>query len=1336
MIDLISFQRSLSIKNRPYFQHSCGGILTLAFIIAALAIFYFLEGFSSSTSVIHSIEYDLSDEDLKYTSPPDIKIIYGFPKNLSSKIKVMHRHITTGAQKELPLIDYPSEEFLKYFKTQPNPALSYFYHIWPESGSVEIKETTPTQTSRYTPTKWYCINDTGSDLMARFNEFGDVECFGVDAKDCIWGAKTVMQCLNEIEEYKKIVDPLSCGSHHLNLWGMDGYSSPTHWCTTVRNNLLKLNPMIEFQKFDETLQDKRIFMGIEQEKFNQETLEMENEGVIFSDIENPNNSVIRLKRYISRFTINKGFYQRQSEYFYSKYIDYMSKFIRPLHLDIIFHYTIADSVDVDDLGVLRESQDTIKVKRATEITFELFLDKLVKIWVIISLLWLVFFYINRLIFEEYSLLKYIAENYAPFPKCKDKNNNKIFKDINFKSFLKYKFLIFLKNDENSKNIAQDYESIMKILTIESLMCLKINEEESEKRNFYYYFKKIDFLSPRRNFFIRNEVIYSTFIGKIFTVLFVGSLIFLFYFLGGSFLAGNEHYKIVSEKENGYNANIFDTFKPIPFIFYYSSWINDTTALIFKNTTIGYKNYSNFDSRMGNHFCSKSEVESYNLNFDSSYIYLCWDDIKTILYANAINGNIVFGLGKCHVLKNIQGFNVQECHDLSDPLYSITKPKTYEIGYGAKAFYFDFDSGRYEAKKDLIFKNKIKNLTYSSNEEKYQHNFIEIQNLEWIENADYIFNLHNHENFNIITQTTNYQPLSDQPQILALIELNLNEKSKSLTREFPKFLILLKKVLFLGIFSRLFFRLLYLFVADFLFYRAFFKIYIKFINLSKIQSKIYIAQNQVPKKNLNQIFSWRNFFMRFFCKKKKTEDLQLFESISKKLEKNLSFEKIVLKNTSKKRSNILLSFDFLSDTKIFLVNGCRWFQTSIGSFLVVVYLTLVFVSFYFVLNDFLNKSTPSVSLTSLYFKERNLNEWEDSKGPVLFYMSNISDYPMNFVIYDRITEVVKPISEDSCSSEYFETFGIQKDQQYIYGCLQISEILGKKHLLKKGGFENYFSLYWSTCEAWKEFNAENNKTIDCILSNQKNNVGFEAGFYMKHEFFKKEEENIQEEIIHRNTYIERNQSSSIYFDIWENELLDDQGIFFNADFKRKFFTSVIKEEENRNFFFYYDGRYSLNVYQYQEYYSYYERRWKKINECLLDFMTIVESLYFIFRILAKKLNDYFFLKYYLNYYETFKANTNNKKNNLPKLSTSVIRPLNKQKNEQTMRGEKNKAMKKISFSFCEYFEAKYLSCLRKKGKLNKYLKNMVYFLSLERLVERMLERKSKKIKMNFNKRVIN
>lgn len=88
-------------------------------------------------------------------------------------------------------------------------------------------------------TNWVCGGDKyGFDVPFRYNEFGDIECFSLNGKDCAWGKGTGKTCTDYIQSNIRNVNALKCGAMHLAVHGDDGYSNSKHWCRKLMDNFV------------------------------------------------------------------------------------------------------------------------------------------------------------------------------------------------------------------------------------------------------------------------------------------------------------------------------------------------------------------------------------------------------------------------------------------------------------------------------------------------------------------------------------------------------------------------------------------------------------------------------------------------------------------------------------------------------------------------------------------------------------------------------------------------------------------------------------------------------------------------------------------------------------------------------------------------------------------------------------------------------------------------------------------------------------------------------------------------------------------------------------------
>jgi len=88
-------------------------------------------------------------------------------------------------------------------------------------------------------TDWVCGGDKyGVNLPFRYNDYGDVECFSVNGKDCAWEKGTGKDCQDYIKDNQKNINPVKCGTMLLAVHGSDGYSDPKHWCRILMDKFV------------------------------------------------------------------------------------------------------------------------------------------------------------------------------------------------------------------------------------------------------------------------------------------------------------------------------------------------------------------------------------------------------------------------------------------------------------------------------------------------------------------------------------------------------------------------------------------------------------------------------------------------------------------------------------------------------------------------------------------------------------------------------------------------------------------------------------------------------------------------------------------------------------------------------------------------------------------------------------------------------------------------------------------------------------------------------------------------------------------------------------------
>lgn len=80
-------------------------------------------------------------------------------------------------------------------------------------------------------TPWQCI--PGIKAPVRRNYGGEVACYSIDGKNCLWQASDEA-CNTILKTLTSSAGSISCGDNHKKLFGVNGYSDPAHWCAKAR----------------------------------------------------------------------------------------------------------------------------------------------------------------------------------------------------------------------------------------------------------------------------------------------------------------------------------------------------------------------------------------------------------------------------------------------------------------------------------------------------------------------------------------------------------------------------------------------------------------------------------------------------------------------------------------------------------------------------------------------------------------------------------------------------------------------------------------------------------------------------------------------------------------------------------------------------------------------------------------------------------------------------------------------------------------------------------------------------------------------------------------------
>ena len=79
--------------------------------------------------------------------------------------------------------------------------------------------------------QWTCKGNANTPFRVN-RATGNTECVSVNAKDCLVAHP---RSCEKIRTNLPKLKPLSCGPHHMKVWGMTGYEGAGHWCNTFRN---------------------------------------------------------------------------------------------------------------------------------------------------------------------------------------------------------------------------------------------------------------------------------------------------------------------------------------------------------------------------------------------------------------------------------------------------------------------------------------------------------------------------------------------------------------------------------------------------------------------------------------------------------------------------------------------------------------------------------------------------------------------------------------------------------------------------------------------------------------------------------------------------------------------------------------------------------------------------------------------------------------------------------------------------------------------------------------------------------------------------------------------
>jgi hypothetical protein len=102
-------------------------------------------------------------------------------------------------------------------------------HNWCKQGNVYL----------FGESQWICGGDVSEfNVPFRYNQFGDIECYSTDGRNCAWGNGKGSQCVQFMNNNARNLNPLKCGGMTKALYGTDGYSIKGHWCRVLMDKFI------------------------------------------------------------------------------------------------------------------------------------------------------------------------------------------------------------------------------------------------------------------------------------------------------------------------------------------------------------------------------------------------------------------------------------------------------------------------------------------------------------------------------------------------------------------------------------------------------------------------------------------------------------------------------------------------------------------------------------------------------------------------------------------------------------------------------------------------------------------------------------------------------------------------------------------------------------------------------------------------------------------------------------------------------------------------------------------------------------------------------------------
>lgn len=688
--------------------------------------------------------------------------------------------------------------------------------------------------------------------------------------------------------------------------------------------------------------------------------------------------------------------------------------------------------------------------------------------------------------------------------------------------------------------------------------------------------------------------------------------------------------------------------------------------------------------------------------------------------------VKFVLGKCHILQSNSDMNLAGCKtDDPDP----NNQSSFNLTLLIKLTNLKEDAPKNEYFETQIVKNEAIGLIYNTNLT-YNEFRETITNVKWNENSNTIFDNFDKESFNTISSNDIYvyPDNSMNPYFSGIhssFSFSLDKSTRYVNRIFPKLLILLSKVMLMSLLIRYFLRLIYFFFADHFFLQIFVIYFIKYNEkaMKKLKEEHLIIKDlkndAIEKFIITDIFTVKNFILSYFSNENPKSNL--YKALVFEMMPCLSMERILCNNLEEK-INIVEYFDLMTNQKLFGVNGNWRFKTIFGGFssFLLVFLVILFV--YYEGSSFFLRQNSKVSISNLYPSERDLKYWVNSKGPLMIYTTDISDYPSYFVVLDHIVETVFEISAESCTEEIFKLLEIERKPYYKYACVDLSQLLPKIHeVIKYDG--RFVSFSVTSCQEWKTYRQQDHEgtynpfaSHPCPNETIKTNKTVEVGLKTKFKFFDHENSNTEDVILDiKNSNNDGNMFAQTYY-LWENQLEDDVGLI-TPDNKKSFFTSILNknQEDYQNFVDGIFGRLFITFYQTQTHYNLFERRFTKLSDFLVNLITIIRLLVTFLQNVTLIINNFYFYKYFLQ---------RMKKTNVTTRKSKRVEKISHTQSFDLLLGKvtpekfsEAKEFKNIYFDLNDYLSYRFCIFRRKHKKtIEKKIKKIKIFLSIEKSFE--------------------